>query len=235
MQKFIDFNLTYRQNLYPNAAEVIANMFTTIGNGIKLNHKLQIPDNYGGTDPYIFSDPVPIKNLYPWTDNISCQPFRKYVGCKTPGFKEAVDYFIKCLEITPTTQRSKPWKDNVSLIKEVLSAVVTLPEYDKDDTSSLLNTLSGKATNNPDIISVFSKAGTSVNKIWFFDVQWSDCPIEVESEVKHIWSNCEYGNDDYVYKTELNDDLFDDYPKVYLWLKFKGVQENEKVLINWWW
>lgn len=43
------------------------------------------------------------------------------------------------------------------------------------------------------------------------------------------------GNDDYIYKTKLDDSLFEEYPRIYLWLKHEGVQENEEVIIHWWW
>lgn len=33
-------------------------------------------------------------NLYPWSNNPEFQPFRKFVGCKNPGFQEEVEYFI---------------------------------------------------------------------------------------------------------------------------------------------
>ena len=36
-------------------------------------------------------------------------------------------------------------------------------------------------------------------------------------------------------KRKLDEGLFEDYPKIYLWCKYKGVQEGEQVIIHWWW
>ena len=75
----------------------------------------------------------------------------------------------------------------------------------------------------------------SVRKVWFFDVQWSDCPVEVESDVRKLWRDFEFGNDYYMFKGKLDAELFDSYPMIYMWLKHKGVQEDELVIIHWWW
>lgn len=107
----------------------------------------------------------------------------------------------------------------------------------------------GGATKNPK---------NSVTKKWFFDVQWSDCPVEIEELVSSLWSKYELGNDNYILKTspldcretltgskfvwgptkeeqlgwvehELDGNLLADF------LVGKGVGEEEDVIIHWWW
>ena len=75
----------------------------------------------------------------------------------------------------------------------------------------------------------------SLRKEWYFDVQWSDCPRKVESEVRQMWQDYSLGNDDFMKKVNLDDKLFEGYPLVYMWLKLKGVKEGEIVIIHWWW
>jgi len=59
--------------------------------------------------------------LYPWTNSVEYQPFRKLKDCRNNEFKEAVLYFLECLEITPDTVKyTKEWKSNINLIKKEL-------------------------------------------------------------------------------------------------------------------
>lgn len=64
-----------------------------------------------------------------------------------------------------------------------------------------------------------------------FDVQWTNCPVEVEDEVKRLWLNVEYGNDNY-YFTWDDEENAEDYPVIAKYLRGKGVT---KCLIHWWW
>lgn len=98
-----------------------------------------------------------------------------------------------------------------------------------------LATLSGKDTSYGHKWGKPSDGDDSVRKVWFFDVQWSDCPIEVEQEVISAWQDYELGNDRYIIKCKLDEDLFEDYPNIYFWLQHKGVEQNAQVIIHWWW
>jgi len=222
----------------------IEHIFCTLGNGIDLNHKGYISGNYQSEEAYIFGEPKPFSYVYPWSDTKQFQPFRDLAGCRDVGFKECAEYFIKCLEITPDQIMSghhdmgaKKWKENIEEIRSVLLETPTIKDSftDPDDIEGFLVSLKGKDTsygnkwNNP------SDGDESVKKVWFFDVQWSDCPEEVEQEVRQAWRDYELGNDRYIIKRELDLELFDDYPRIYLWLKYKGVKEGEKVIIHWWW
>lgn len=71
-----------------------------------------------------------------------------------------------------------------------------------------------------------------IRAINFFDVQWSNCPVEVEAEVKQIWKDYELGNDNYFFKWGAYDTEEEDYPIVAAYLKSRGI---EKCHIHWWW
>ena len=62
-----------------------------------------------------------------------------------------------------------------------------------------------------------------------FEVQWSNCPVEVEDEVRKLWKDMEFGNDDYYFKWEEDDAT---YPVITAYLKSQGI---DKCLIHWWW
>lgn len=79
------------------------------------------------------------------------------------------------------------------------------------------------------------KPNPSVSKKWVFDVQWSDCPSIVAGEVKKIWRDFDLGNDSYIKKVDVDIELKEEYPRIYHWLKHKGVKEDESVWIHWWW
>lgn len=77
----------------------------------------------------------------------------------------------------------------------------------------------------------------SVRKVWFLDVQWSDCPEFVEDEVRQLWDDFGLGNDHYIYRFTTGEDeegTFN-YPMIAKWLKYKGVPDGETVIIHWWW
>lgn len=96
-----------------------------------------------------------------------------------------------------------------------------------------------------------------VRNVKFFDVQWSNCPIEVEEVVKQLWRFYELGNDRYIIKTSieyLTELQGPDYSVSVEWrvdgewkeveiniqllidfLRFKGVTEEEQIIIHWWW
>ena len=73
-------------------------------------------------------------------------------------------------------------------------------------------------------------------KVWYLDAQWSDCPIEVENQVKEMWESWGLGNDSSVIKTNLSD-LEADWPIVAQYVKEQEpeITEDELILIHWWW
>lgn len=98
---------------------------------------------------------------------------------------------------------------------------------------------SSKITNQNPVDQKYHSANPkdSIRKIWFFDVQWSDCPNFVEKEVRKLWADHELGNDGFIYKynPKYNKEFLSiEYPYIYGWFKHKGV-ENEEVVIHWWW
>lgn len=106
--------------------------------------------------------------------------------------------------------------------------------------------------NPPDV-----KSG--LRKVWFLDAQWTDCPIEVEQQVKDLWQGHDLGNDHYMLKRSLDDleeteesgyqvDRWDDEAKTYTkvplktdairqWIleKVPDIPKDEDVIIHWWW
>lgn len=80
-----------------------------------------------------------------------------------------------------------------------------------------------------------------IRKVNFFDVQWSNCPIEVEDAVKELWDMWELGNDHYFIKWNWDFENSDEYPKggkvVGDFLRSKGFKEGdgEEIIIYWWW
>lgn len=75
----------------------------------------------------------------------------------------------------------------------------------------------------------------SVRKVWFFDVQWSDCPEFVEEEVILLWRKYKLGNDCYIFKFKVDSADALAYPYINGWLKHKGVKDEELVIIHYWW
>lgn len=66
-----------------------------------------------------------------------------------------------------------------------------------------------------------------------FDVQWSNCPVEVEEEVKSMWrSDDRLYNDVSYYNWDSDEGDGENYPLIDEYLKSRGVT---KCLIHWWW
>ena len=79
------------------------------------------------------------------------------------------------------------------------------------------------------------KGGDCIIQETIFDVQWSNCPVEVEEEVKRLWRDNDLGNDDCYYQWDsTTEDEYDknEYPLIHEYLKSRNVQ---LCLINWWW
>ncbi|AII27082.1 hypothetical protein ICP22011A_0038 [Vibrio phage ICP2_2011_A] len=244
MKYYIESRLTHYPSIFPTVAAVLEHLFAVLGNGEDMNNKGYIRGNYQCGESYNFGEynfgePVPLTHIYSWSTTEEFQPFRKFAGCRDVGFKDAAQYFIDCVMLTPDEiEGVKPWKDNIDVVKSVLLNTPTITdEYESpDDTDKFLSKLDGaKITNEHGGCDLTKKQPNSVRKVWFFDVQWSDCPEFVEKEVRESWSDFSLGNDHYFWKTEVDEELFDRYPNIYFWLKHKGVPEGEQVLVHWWW
>lgn len=86
-------------------------------------------------------------------------------------------------------------------------------------------------------------------KVWLLDAQWSTCPVEVEDQVKALWSWYENGNDRFVIKTNLGDlkdfhenENYKDGNKfiktnaIVQYAEEMGIVDDEdEILIHWWW
>jgi len=72
-----------------------------------------------------------------------------------------------------------------------------------------------------------------LRKVTFFDVQWSNCPVEVEEEVRRLWEDHELSNDHCF--INYNIELTDRYPIIAAYLKARGITEGDEVLVHWWW
>jgi hypothetical protein len=78
---------------------------------------------------------------------------------------------------------------------------------------------------------VITNPNPAIKQVTVFDVQWSDCPVEVEAEVKQLWRDNELSNDNSYYSWNEKEDS-ETYPIIAEYLKSKGVTD---CLINWWW
>lgn len=101
--------------------------------------------------------------------------------------------------------------------------------------AEFIASLSGKDTSYDSKWGKEPNGKNSVFKKWFFDVQWSDCPDEVQEEVIESWRDYELGNDRYFWTATLDEELFETYPRIYFWLEHKGVPKGEEVIVHWWW
>lgn len=75
----------------------------------------------------------------------------------------------------------------------------------------------------------------SVKQQYVFDVQWSDCPDFVEAEVRQLWRDYGLGNDYFISKQDLDDELKESYPAIYFWLLHNKVPLGTEIWIHWWW
>ena len=135
------------------------------------------------------------------------------------------------IPLAPFTSRfGKRAGDNIHIVEEVLLNTETIKD-EYDDVLSGYSKFKQKLKNNGSD----EEPSKSVSKQWFFDVQWSDCPEFVTHEVRHLWTAYELGNDNYIVKLKLDDELFKTYPNIYFWLLHNGVHLNDRVIVHWWW
>lgn len=102
-----------------------------------------------------------------------------------------------------------------------------------------MNHYSGKTTSQNPADPKFWKipAPPAIRQVTLFDVQWTDCPVEVEAEVQRLWREYELGNDTSYFSWDRTKDpsggsLAERYPLIDEYLMSKGVSE---CLIHWWW
>lgn len=239
MKTYIEDALEYHSLIFKTPADVVEHMFATLGNGVNLNNKGYLSDNDSCDEVYPFPEPQPLKYIYPWTDTERYQPFRDLAGCRDLGFKDAAQYFIDCIKITPdSVDGISGWKENLNIVEDVLlNTPAIVEEYASVEVGypKFLSKLKCKSSIDNIQDGTPIPQQESVSKRWFFDVQWSDCPDFVESEVRHLWGEYGLGNDNYIVQKELDDELFNTYPNIYYWLMHKGVEKGDKVIIHWWW
>ena len=233
---YIQNKVKYNKTSYKSERDVMQFLCCVLGNGINLDLKGKI-ESYLDAEFIITEDVQPLIYIYP----LSSTPNNKYhlrlAGCSNKGWKEAVQYLIDCILITPDTVKNiKEWKDNIHYLEELRDYPTIVDKYATKESAE--ETFVAELEASPQTTAErcnHKHSSESVYKVHFFDVQWSDCPVFVYEEVKQIWSDYDLGNDDYMYKTSLNDELFESYPRVYMWLKHKGVLEGEQVIVHWWW
>lgn len=227
----LQHKLKYYSQIYKSELDVIHQIICVLGNGVSLDNKGYI---YAREDIQITEPVKPLKNVYPFTRK---DYVLELAGCRNKGFKEAVQYLIDCILITPDQLRDiKQWKDNISVLEELRDAPLFVDHYEsKEQGLEYFNKELESCTTTTETGSNKDSVRSSVRNVKFFDVQWSDCPTFVLEDIKQIWSDFHLGNDDYIYKTALDDDLFERYPRVYFWLLHKDVKINEQVIIHWWW
>lgn len=225
---YIKYTLQYYDKLYKKPVDVLHHLFCVLGNG----HDLCLQGYLDGREEYIFNvsdlKPEPLIDIYPYA---ATKYVLKLAGCVNTGFKEAVDYFIDCLLITPdSTKNVKKWKKNIDDLYKLRDTPYKLNLYATKELAEI-------TFKNDLAVATFSnyKTHDSVSKEYVFDVQWSDCPSFVMEEVRQLWRWWGLGNDDFIKKITLNDSFFKDYPRIYMWLKHKGVPENAKVWVHYWW
>lgn len=237
MNSYIENNIKY-QSRHSTPAAVLANLFTVLGNGEGMNLKGYLENySYEHVTSFAFGEPVPFQWLYPFDDDVQFQTFRKYIGCREAGFKDAVRYFIECVKVSPDSPELIKWKANIEQMNVLLDSPEIEDEYASvDEMDKFLSKIkAGEDTLHNPMDGTVLEPNDSIQKVWFFDVQWSDCPKFVEREVRQLWKDREFGNDNYFAKFDVGSELFERYPNIYFWLVHKGVPLGERVHIHWWW
>lgn len=236
MTNYIQQRIKTYPTIYKTERDVIQSLCCVLGNGVDIDIKGYIDSS--SDYEFIITEPIaPLQSIYPLSLNSKEKYHMRLAGCTNKGWPAAVQYLIDCINISPNTVRDiEPWKDNIHLLEELRDHPSIVNKYAtkelatlsfKEDLEKSLETTATRCS--------YNSPHDSVRKVYFFDVQWSDCPLFVYEEVKQLWRYMSLGNDDYMYKTKLDDSLFENYPRIYLWLKHKSVQENEEVIIHWWW
>lgn len=108
---FIQSRLNKHPRIYDTPFKVLGDLFATLGTGIDSKLFNNLPHGY-----YMDFDPstpvTPITFIYPFDINEKFQPYQSFVGLDGVygNFKEAMDYFLKCIEITDPHEYVMGWK-----------------------------------------------------------------------------------------------------------------------------
>jgi hypothetical protein len=78
-----------------------------------------------------------------------------------------------------------------------------------------------------------NKTDNPVQLVKFVDLQLSNSSADVDAEVHKMWIDYELGNDNCFVKWDF--DMADGYPAIAEYLRQHGVNDDERVLIHWWW
>jgi hypothetical protein len=97
---------------------------------------------------------------------------------------------------------------------------------------------------------------------WVLDAQWTDCPEDVENDVKKLWRFHDLGNDNYMLRLSIRDleeiNLEDNKVEEWFWgetteekkgwvevplkidalisyLRNQNLPDAEEIIIHWWW
>lgn len=213
-------------------------LFAVLGNGYNLDNCGYIQQIARDDELPDLPEPTGLRWIYPYSKEKEYQPFNLLKGCRNPGFKELLLHFIACIELTDDNITDiKEWKDNIDSLYKVLNApLFNGPQLDKNDMDTFLNLIKDEqCTYQTTRDDTQLPKKDSVYKTWFFDVQWSDCPVSIQDEVRILWDRHNLGNDLFCIKQKLSDHFFEYYPLTYMWLKHKGVSEGETFVIHWWW
>jgi hypothetical protein len=225
MKRYIESGLDYFNG---KASDVVQHMFCVLGNSVELNNKGFLKGNLGCDEVFDFPEPEAFNDVYPWDDSKNFQPFRNLAGCRDIGFKETVEYFLKCLEVTPDTVGDcKKWKDNIEIIKDILLNTPTITD-EYPDIESGFEVFKNKVKDYLESVDS-SEEVKSVSKVWLFNVDSSTCPSFVIDEVLDIVRTWGFiYNDKFVFTSN----LFKHRPNIYYWLKLNGVSDGETVIMK---
>lgn len=217
---------------YISERNFLQEIICVLGSGNNLDLKGHF-NSHSWADFTITEEVLPLTNIYPYYSSFN---YMRLAGCTNPGFKDAVQYLIDCILVTPdSVDDIRAWKDNIQCLEQLRDALPIEDEYSEEKAEASFKRDLDKSSETTGSRCNIPEAPNSVSKVYFFDVQWSDCPIFVYEEVRQIWIDYDLGNDYYIYKTQLDSELLESYPRVYSWLKHKGVKEDERVIIHWWW
>lgn len=76
-----------------------------------------------------------------------------------------------------------------------------------------------------------SEQTPALSQKYVLECIWTDIPDDVYEEVKELWAENEFGNDNYYYDWYTDSDE-DNYPKIAAYLIEHGITE---CLIHYWW
>ena len=107
---YIYTKMTAYSVLYKDTFQVLEHMFATLGAGVKANSFNRRKEGY-----FMDFDPntplVKVRFVYPHIADEKYQPYQQFVGLDgvRGNFKEAMDYFLKCIEATSLEEYISKW------------------------------------------------------------------------------------------------------------------------------